>query len=111
MKRVTERVGMRPLLSLLAKRGKMQTDADLAAEIEADDAKPKKPKPHVVEKPILIDGDAARKVMVKCVSHNHPWADGFKMMYWQNYEISYGDAVVNEVKHHVVILDQHKKGT
>jgi len=90
----------------------MISDIELAAEIEADELKPKRGRPpKAAEVLAKIEGDETRKVWVRCVSENKPWADDAPLDYWKTYEINIKDATLLESRRFVVILETPKKGT
>lgn len=87
----------------------MQSDAELLEEIAKNpEPEPRRVKPKIAEKQIVVDGDPDRKVMVRCVVDCKPWADEKPLDYWTDYEISYKDALLLESKKFAVILSPTK---
>ena len=56
------------------------------------------------EERIEREAAAAVLVPVRCVVESEPWADGKRLLYWQDYDITIGDAKLLEDRKFVVIL-------
>jgi hypothetical protein len=83
----------------------MISETELAAEIEIDEAKPKKREPIKRDtKPKPVTEQDERLVWVRCVVENQPWANNMPLSFWEDYEITYYEALLLEERRFAVIL-------
>jgi hypothetical protein len=93
----------------------MTTDEALIAEIALQEEATKKlrrqPRREIdpvptVEVPKRAHPPYQGKLWVKCVSDAEPWANGAKMLYWQDYHVEAEDAFLLEDRQFAVILKE-----